>query len=335
MRLKNEDITLDVQSLGAAVVGCTFRLPNGETVNPFFANPWQDDSETELSTLPPLLRNLSGEWPCVPFGTPSIRQGLPSDWQLDEATGDWNAEAHGFGSHHDWDLEKLDNTCLRAEISYPVSSPVRRLTRTIRLDPGRLRLNFSLQIDVRETVRLPIGVHPVFDLSHSAPESCQLRVKGAGTVWTFPMDTEPGRSHFAPDQRGASIGRLHSIDGKIFDATQVPFSAPCEDLLMLTNPNGCVTLELPNKGYAVSVEWDPSTFPSCVLWYSNGGRQEYPWNGRIQAIGIEPVAAPFDLGLQQCLSDKNPLKAANVQSSILIEANTAWETEYSITLTQL
>jgi len=330
MRLKNENITLDVQTLGAAVLRCSFRLPNGQIVNPFFESPWRGDSEAKLSTLDPLLRNLGGEWPCVPFGTPLIRQGLPADWQLDQATGDWNGEAHGYGSHHEWDLEKTGDTEMRATILYPAASPVRQLTRTIHLDPDRLRLNFSLKIEARETVRLPIGIHPVFDLSHCAPEACRLHVKGTGTVWTFPVDTEPGRSRFEPNQRGVMIDQLRSVDGKVFDATRVPFSAKSEDILMLTCPDGAITLEHPDKGYAVSVEWDASAFPSCVLWYSNGGRQQYPWNGRVQALGIEPVAAPFDLGLQQSQSDRNPLNTANVQTSVLIKANSAWETEYSI-----
>ena len=68
------------------------------------------------------------------------------------------------------------------------------------------------------------------------------------------MDAELERSRLEPNQRGVMIDQLRSTDGKVFDATRVPFPAKSEGILMLTCPNGGITLECPDKGYAVSVE---------------------------------------------------------------------------------
>ncbi len=73
-------------------------------------------------------------------------------------------------------------------------------------------------------------------------------------------------------------------------------------------------------------------FPSCLLWLSNRGRTAYPWNGRHLAIGIEPVCAPFDLGVQHANNPKSPLLTAQHRIVHRFRAGMPLDTLYSVTL---
>jgi hypothetical protein len=132
-----------------------------------------------------------------------------------------------------------------------------------------------------------------------------------------------------------SLEQLRSCDGDLVDAGKVPLASDTEDLLMLTDPGGKITLELPEKGYAATVEWDTNALPCCALWFSNGGREMYPWNGRISAIGIEPVASAFGFGQTHSLSSETPLADQGIATAIEVKAAAPWETSYSISLAEI
>lgn len=325
MRLEKDALSVDVVPFGAMLADACCTLPDGRRVRPFFRNPWRD----EAGDFDSLTRNLSAEWPCVPFGRSNAVHGLPRDWDTADAS-DWNDDIHGFGARNTWDLEQVSPGHVRARIEYPDSTPIVALEREIRLDAATSTIHLRLGIDVREDCRVAIGMHPVFDLSDTAPGTCELTVGGSETAWSYPVDVEPGAGRFAPDQRGASLSSMRgSTDGTV-DGTRVPFEGPSEDLLMLTDPGGKVTLHRPDRGYAVTVFWDAAALPSCVLWYSNGGRGYAPWNGRVRAIGIEPVIGAFDLGQAYSLSDRTPMAQAGIPTAACIQAGSIWETDYGI-----
>ena len=78
------------------------------------------------------------------------------------------------------------------------------------------------------------------------------------------------------------------------------------------------------------LSWDAAAFPSCMLWISNKGRAAYPWNSRFQALAIEPVIAPFDLGTDIARDRNNPLNRAGIATARAFNANTPWTTRYMI-----
>ena len=92
---------------------------------------------------------------------------------------------------------------------------------------------------------------------------------------------------------------------------------------------------MPERGYKVSVRWDPKDLPSCSLWYSNGGREFPPWNGRVRAIGIEPTAAAFDLGQAASHSQESPLAKRDIATTVAATPESPFETEYSIAVSPL
>ncbi len=331
MKIENQHLAVDVQSLGGALVNARFSLPSGQVVSPFFNNPWRNESNSLRDELPDMLRDLGAEWPCVPFGTAGLRPDLPDAWQLGGVTNDWDDLAHGYGSHNHWQLNKTSPTEISAKITYPGNHPIEGLSRKIWLDVECAKIHFSLRIHARHSTRMPVGLHPIFDLSEYQNERCRLRIGGAGDAWTLPVELEPS-SVFVPDQHGVDINNIARRNGGHIDARMLPFSTKSEDLLMLTNPGGQVSLDFLDKGYSINVNWDAAALPSCVLWYSMGGRDYYPWNGRVRAIGIEPVAAAFDLGVSYSQTKVSPLTKSGVATGVDLLAGETWTTEYSISL---
>jgi hypothetical protein len=334
VKLENRHASIDVRPLGAMIDSAVFHLSDGRSVSPFFRAPWRGVDDPRKAVLPALLRDLGAEWACVPFGGPGARGDLPDEWQPNLTIADWDEHPHGLSSNHDWHLAKLGSGALRAEILYPPKAPIERLVREIRLDPDRAALQLSLEIHARRACRVPVGLHPIFDLVGLTPESAFLEIPQASKAWTFPIDVEPNRSRFMPDQRAADFSRLETGQGRV-DIRPVPFNTASEDLVLLTNISDGLALCVPTRGYRVRVDWDRSMLPNCLLWFSNGGRDTYPWNGVTSAIGIEPTAAAFDLGLGYSLANDTPLAKHGVCTAVELSPERSWNTHYSIEVSGL
>lgn len=330
MRLEEGALSVEIDPVGAMLSDVSVVFPDGRRVKPFFRNPWRD----EEGNFDCLTRHLSAEWPCVPFGMAGQVGGLPEDWQ-EYGAHDWNKVPHGFGACNLWDLEQISSGRARARIAYPADTPIVALEREVLLDNEASTIHLRLRIETREVCRVPIGVHPVFDLTGAAPRSCHLVVSGQDHAWSYPVDVEPGASRFAPDQRGERLSAMRAAAGGTVDGTKVPFEGNSEDLLLLPAPEGEVTLCRPDRGYAATVFWDAEALPCCALWYSNGGRRYAPWSGRVRAIGIEPMIGAFDLGQTHSLSERTPLAQAGIPTAARIGPEAAFEVNYGIRIAPL
>jgi hypothetical protein len=293
---------------------CIFRLPDGRKHKPLFDAPWRDDPTANLARLPPLLRGLGSEWPCVPFGGPGVRPDLPTFW-AGPPVSDWDGHAHGFGSNHPWRLDRHGDRDLTAHIDYREPSPVAKLVRTVTLDPRHPAVDLSLTIHARRQAKVPVALHPVLDLSPSAPGGMRLSFGKDVRVWTLPVPLEPGgASRFVPDSRDVPLSAIPLVTGEFADARHLPFAVPSEDLAMVIDAGGTVALTDIGRGIATTLTWDAAALPNCVLWFSNGGRTQYPWNGRVRCLGIEPACAAFDLGLGPSSGEDTPLARAGIPS---------------------
>lgn len=327
------DVRGELQSLGGMLGPVHFALPSGRTVQPFAVAPWSDDPAADLETLPPLLRHLRGEWPCVPFGVPDARTDLPARWMagVDVAAPADDAFVHGHASNHAWSLVERGDDSLDIAIDYPDAHPVRRLARRVRRSgPGALEL--TLRVEVRRRTRLPMGLHPVFALPER-PGGARLAVPSTAPVRTFPVDVEPGVSVLRPDATATSLRTLPGKDGVARDLTRLPLIDETEELVLVAPTEGSIGLENVAEAHRVTLTWDIGVFPRCLLWLSNGGRSGYPWNGRFQAIGIEPVAAAFDLGQRHSENGSSPLREDGHRTTVSLAPGSPLVTRYGISVT--
>jgi hypothetical protein len=171
-----------------------------------------------------------------------------------------------------------------------------------------------LLIETDRPVELPIGIHTVFRLPNT-PGRAKLIVDSLKKAHTFPVSVEAHRSILEPNQQVAELERVLRLDGRSVDLTSLPLGDATEELVLLELSEGKVKLQNHDELYEVVLTWDIKQFPSCLLWISNYGRESYPWNKRFQAIGIEPIAAAFDLGVIHSRNLSSPLQKMAIKTS--------------------
>jgi hypothetical protein len=330
--VESPHVRAHVQSLGAMLGPAHFQV-GGRTVQPFAVAPWANDPPEQLATLPGLLRRLRGEWPCIPFGVPEARTDLPDEWLsgLSEPDDVVDPHPHGTCSNVHWPRASGSESDLVLRLYLPPPYPIEVLERRIAVDPLRAALSVTLKARARRPCQLPIGIHPTFRLP-TTPGAFHLDFGNEALVWSFPVPKEPGISVFTPDQRGVPLTRVARRGGDPVDASRLPLPFATEELLLVTNARGAVDLVNTEEGYRVRLTWDPEVFPCCNLWLSNRGRTAYPWNGRFLAVGVEPVCAPFDLGVAHARNSRSPLVRAGIPCTMEFKPEHDFVTAYTLAL---
>jgi len=173
-------------------------------------------------------------------------------------------------------------------------------------------------------------LHPIFQVSQHTGAT-QLHIPSLQSLHTFPVPVEPG-SVIAPDQTSDSLNAIKRKDGTTLDASKLPLPDTTEELLAVQLTDGHVRLANPEMGFETTLTWDITTFAHCLLWISNRGRDQYPWNSRFTAIGIEPVAAAFDLGVAHSRNPNSPMGAS---TAIALTQAKPFKTSYQIAVAPL
>ncbi|WP_343214014.1 hypothetical protein [Ensifer oleiphilus] len=316
-----------MQSLGGMLGPVTFLLPDGRQVSPLHVAPWGQDPNR--ATLPPILRELRGEWPCVPFGSDGSRP-LPKGWSDAGETFAGADVPHGHGSNVHWSWGDCDERQVNLTCSYPDGHPVRQLCRRIVPDPQAAAIDITLEIEVRRPCRLPIGLHPTFRLTPRA-RSVRLEPGRYDEVRSFPGDVEPDAGLFAPGRQWSTLDGVDARDGSLIDGGSVPLDRNAEELLQLVGIDGVVALHYRDEGFRARLEWQKEHFPSLLLWYSNRGRTAYPWEGKHLALGVEPVCAAFDLGPAVSTAD-NPVASPTAPTSLSFHPDQPFITRYRLSV---
>ncbi len=309
--------------LGAMLSDLTFDLADGRQIAPLHAAPWL--GQDLPNDVPPIMKGLQGEWPCVPFGI-APQGALAGEWDTIERTPD--AWPHGFSSNNLWDVSEDGPQQLIARIAYPETDPVERLTRRVAGVDGKAAIELELGIEMRRAAPLPIGLHPIFRLPKAVGQA-RLRPSDYDQVICYPGDTEatPAISRDAPF-------RFEDLTELGFDPLALPYPGQSETILLLKGSKGQFSLDNLAEQYRVTLTWDAEVFPSLLLWISNGGRQAAPWNGRHWALGVEPICSAFDLGNSISAAD-NPLTRLGAKTAVDLSPDQPFTTRYSISVDAL
>jgi hypothetical protein len=314
---------------GAMIGPAHLVLDDGRSIQPFAVAPWADDDGAEHEALPPLLKQLRGEWACVPYGMPDPLPNLPQSWQPPLPLTRKDETFHGHSSNAAWTLRSRTDSSLDLSLNYPASHPVRRVTRRITGEAGAGRLAFELGIETRDDTTLPVALHPTFRLPAETGRA-SVTFDGDVRLHTYPVDAEDNVSRLQPDVGGQHLDRVACKDGSVLNLSRHPLPSATEELVLVTGHAGGATLTNEAEGYAVRLRWDAAVFLSCVMWISNKGRSAYPWSSRFQALAIEPMVAPFDLGTDIARDRNNPLSRLGLATARSFAANIPRTTRYSI-----
>jgi hypothetical protein len=88
-------------------------------------------------------------------------------------------------------------------------------------------------------------------------------------------------------------------------------------VLLLTGAAGTVAL-LDDDGSGVELDWDRAVLPSVLLWISDRALGGDPWEHRYRGLGVEPVAAAFDLHPDVSVR-RNPVSATGVRTAVPLD----------------
>jgi len=326
--------SLTVQRLGAMLAPVRFDLSDGRSVQPMHIPPWAD--ENLPPDLPPILRGLRGEWPCIPFGADEP-QTLSADWQASMGQSSPlppNAPPHGESSNCVWDWVCVDDKRLVLNLSYPDGHPIASVEREIVPDPSAPAIDCVLRVMPRTDCHLPIGLHPTFALPTTIG-AARISTSKANSIRSYPGSLEPGADIFAADVLFDDLYRAPAHSGGQIDASRLPFEAPGEDLLQLVGlQEGHAALDNHEANYRVTLTWNAEHFPSLLIWFSNRGRKHEPWNVRHAALGLEPICSAFDLGAGIASAD-NPIARQGTPTSHSFQAGKVFETRYRIAASPL
>lgn len=293
-----------VNQAGAMLGQLVVDMGNG-SFQPLALAPWVNDQNND--TLAPILRNLQGEWLCVPFGIKKPLKyfrgvNITSDVLELDALID-NYFPHGRTSNLEWQLVEHNADSITLLMEFPTDYPIDRVIRVIKLNDLINGVEITCEVLARAHVFIPIGIHPTFSVSKE-PYQTRIQCTGYAVGKTYPIKFEPS-SEFKIGQTFTSLSAVPRSDGNTEDATRYPFAENREELVQLLNVDGVVSVERHDLGYKSILEWESEKLPHCCLWMSSKGRSEYPWLNRHLALGVEPTHSFFDL---------NPALAMNEQS---------------------
>jgi hypothetical protein len=321
--------SLSVQRLGGMLAPLTFILEDGRQVSPLYLAPWA--AQETPPALPEILRNLRGEWPCVPFGSYRPKDGFPLDWAAVIGSGDEDPYLHGFGSNVKWNWSKVTPYEVELSCRYPPNDAIEELVRRITPVPDRAAVDMELLVKPRRRTRLPVGLHFTF----CKPRTRAILRPGVfREAWTGPGPPYEEVQAFAPDCRFQDLRRTPARGGGYIDATTFPLPVPAEDLIQLNGVDGQFAIDLPGDNSRVCLSWNHEHFPSVLLWMSNLGLRRPPWNGEHVALGVEPVCSAFGLGLE-ATRNENPLSRSGINTVIEFDPARPFRTTYRISATVL
>ncbi len=305
-----------VLSTAAVLADCRFDLSNG-AFRPFARAPWMG-TVTDPAIIGH-LRELGGDFVCVPFGSGPASPIGPPEWAkliVDPPC----QPIHGPAGDAEWSLIEQTPSSITLGLDYPGGSIVERLERTVRGVDGEPTLESKLTIVPRASGKLSVGLHPILRLPE-APGRLRLSA-----------EFEFGLVHPRHVRTGEAMefARLDAVPmgDKMIDLSHVPVGLPNVSV-QLCRMQGPLRAAFLDDGAGIELDWTRDILPSLQIWCTDRGIDGAPWHGAYRGIGVEPIASAFDLGT--ALSSRtNPISRAGVETTVSLEAGTPVEIEHRV-----
>ncbi|OJY63039.1 MAG: hypothetical protein BGP09_21415 [Rhizobium sp. 60-20] len=275
------------------------QLRSGErSIEPLHVTPWRDEPEVQANpAISPLERRLAGDFFCAPFST-SLDPAVPG---------------HGWTANSAWRLQAKDAGRMHLVLLRDVSGAL--ITKRLELSQDAPLLYQEHLIEGGRGV-LPVAHHPMFRLAGGG----RFFTSKKKAVLTPAQPLEPGRSCLAYPTRSTDLVRVAGANGATVDLTRWPIGSRNEDFVTLVEAPGSVlgwsAVIRENEDDIVFCLKDPSVLPVTMLWFSNGGRDYAPWNGRhLGVTGIEDGCAPALSGEAEA-GQPNPVSDEGVATGL-------------------
>ena len=310
--LRSDLVSLAITETGGQLSDVSFTLEGGRRVSPMHVAPWAD--EQLPADTPPIIRVLRGDFFCAPFGSSDLLAEMPFVHGL-PASGRWQVTSTAAGSID----AVLDGKVMGATV-----------TKHVELRAGETVV-YQRHTMSGGSGRIPIGHHAMLRADH------ELQL--AFSPWTQalttpePDETPPhGRSLLKNNQNIADLHRAMRMDGGTVDLTRFPSPDGYETIWMLvadrTPPFAWTAATCAEDGWVWFALKNQRVLPQTLVWFSNGGRDYAPWNGRHRrAIGLEEICGYFHLGHAASIAD-NPVAASGSPTAVQLTPDAPLDVSY-------
>ncbi|MCX5496740.1 hypothetical protein OSH11_18685 [Kaistia dalseonensis] len=284
----------------------------GRTIEPIHTAPWVEDAAIAGDeAIVPNLRFLSGDFFCAPFGFTEPGEGPP----------------HGWPANSRWRLLGVETIAAggrvaRYELAHDVAGA--RLIKEFTLRDGHPFL-YQRHIFFGGEGPIPVANHGMTRFDAPGRISFSPKLYGMTPANSLEPDPAIGRSVLAYPARFDDPARVPLADGTSVDITAYPFASRHEDFVMMiedpANPLGWATAARPDKGDIFVSLKSPADYPVTMFWFSNGGRDYAPWNGRhVGVLGIEEGRTYAGMGRAASIAP-NPLNEAGIATTLDLVPN--------------
>ena len=310
--LRSDLVELGLNEEGGQLWPVRFKFGN-DWLEPMHKAHW--DGEPLPEDMPPMLRNLRGDFFCAPFGANDLE---PSE-----------TRPHGATANAKWNLTSSSETRLELELSEPVLGA--RVSKRVHIQPGEPVVYQEHRFE-GGMGRLPLGHHAMLRADEPLLLGFSEWDWGGTPSEPIESDSTRGRSSLMYPQEFNSLERARVANGIFVDLTTYPSLERSEELLMLVAKPEFEFAWSAATNQAAGWVWfalkDPKVLRGTVLWMSNGGRDYPPFSSRhTNVIGIEEVTSNFHLG-HRASNQPNWLNALGIPTTLELQAAKTLEVRY-------
>jgi len=280
--------------------------------------PWL--GETMPPDAAPHLAGLAGDFFCAPFG---------------DASAD-NAPGHGWPANSLWihlgTSRDGGETIARFRLDRDVMGA--ELVKELRLVDDHPFLYQRHIFSGGHAEGMAVANHAMVSLPNGGQLS--FSPKRWWETPVTPLETDParGRSLLASPSKTTDPRHFPLAAGGDADITHYPFASRHEDFAIGIEAEGSrlgwTTVARDAEGDIFISLRNPARLPMTMLWFSNGGRDYAPWNGRhVGCLGVEEGLIRKMLG-DSVRRTPNPLDVAGVPTGLTLDPNGSVEVRHII-----
>lgn len=267
---------------------------HGREIDALHRAPWLDEQEIQNNeALSPSLRRLAGSFFCAPFGDSEDPQ----------------VPAHGHSANARWRITRESPGELEMVCSKLISGAQLSARLGVGEDGPLLYQEHWLSGGAG---KLTAAHHPMIHLSRRGRFFCSPKVR----IITPSEPLDSGCNLLKSGQSAKELTTVAARAGGFLDLSYLPIGSGHEDFVILVEAAatgiGWSAVLREHEDDIIFVLKPADILPVTMLWFSNGGRQYAPWNGRhLGVIGIEDGRA-FGTEGQAAAHNANALNDAGI-----------------------
>ncbi len=279
---------------------------DGRKLRPLHTAPWVDDpAVTADAAILPNLRSLSGDFFCAPFGAADVEPAPSHGWT---ANSRWEHAATAEGADGVTATYRLARTVMGA-----------RVAKVFTLRHGHPFL-YQRHVFDGGGGAVPVANHAMTRFAAGGRLTFSAKRWAETPARALEPDPSRGRSALLYPSGRADPARMPLARGGTADITRYPFAERHEDFVVLAEAPGSqlgwFAAHRADRADAVLSLKRPVDFPLTLLWFSNGGRDYPPWNGRhVGVLGIEEARSFAGYGHRASI-EPNRLSDENIPTSL-------------------